>query len=430
MSEIETEPDDFNIKLNEYFKLKSTYESTINVHKKKLINNTLLSSKEKRKEFLKLKPKCINCKRPGGTLFLHQVENESRFVTALCNVRENPCNLDIKIDVGNNMLLPSILTDLESEISEIKNKIINYKNQQLFNFISSENAISQFDKLRTELNDTLSVFESYTNELNNILDNKVLYGEIKTKFESLQVFILQLKNAVVKFNETNNVEFIHDAVKIYINNILPDNKKLRELTYKDNMVWFNNQENTYHLIQQKNSFKDIEINLGQHKVVSFVIGNAKFDKNIIIEKEEVDKVTIPFSIKNKVIKWNDPLYEQLWETLGQKMKDALLIDPAWMKLFMKNCLKQRKNKEPCKFINPVDLIIPPEKETTNGIIEYNLGNEVYNKSFNALTTTHKATLLTLFSTKNGVKNYDLFKDAIANLLEKDLEFKNRPIIKY
>ena len=55
--------------LNEYFKLKLQYETQIMANKKKIMNNSTLSNREKRREFLKLKPKCINCKRPGGTIF-------------------------------------------------------------------------------------------------------------------------------------------------------------------------------------------------------------------------------------------------------------------------------------------------------------------------------------------------------------------------
>jgi hypothetical protein len=43
-----------------------------------------------------------------------------------------------------------------------------------------------------------------------------------------------------------------------------------KLKYKENKVWYNENDNTYHLIQNKYTFKDIEFNIGQEKVVSFV----------------------------------------------------------------------------------------------------------------------------------------------------------------
>jgi hypothetical protein len=57
--------------LNEYFRLKNKFDNEITLNKKKIMNNPTLSKREKRSEFLKLKPKCINCKRPSklGTIF-------------------------------------------------------------------------------------------------------------------------------------------------------------------------------------------------------------------------------------------------------------------------------------------------------------------------------------------------------------------------
>ena len=55
--------------VNEYYKLKNKYETEINNNKRRIINNKSLSNKEKRSEFQKLKPKCVNCHRPGGTIF-------------------------------------------------------------------------------------------------------------------------------------------------------------------------------------------------------------------------------------------------------------------------------------------------------------------------------------------------------------------------
>ena len=53
--------------INEFFKLKHQFEVETNKNKKKIINNKELSKKEKRAEYLKLMPKCINCKKPSKT---------------------------------------------------------------------------------------------------------------------------------------------------------------------------------------------------------------------------------------------------------------------------------------------------------------------------------------------------------------------------
>ena len=55
--------------LNTYFKLKAAYEGNINKEKLKISKLPEISWREKRVEFLKIKPKCINCKRPVGYIF-------------------------------------------------------------------------------------------------------------------------------------------------------------------------------------------------------------------------------------------------------------------------------------------------------------------------------------------------------------------------
>jgi len=120
--------------LNEYFKLKQKYESVIAANKKKIINNSTLSNREKRIEYMKLKPKCINCKRPGGTifkinLFSEDHNNESyREYNATCGIIADPCGLKIKIQYGKTDLLTDILKNIEDEIKEIKDKIWLFNN--------------------------------------------------------------------------------------------------------------------------------------------------------------------------------------------------------------------------------------------------------------------------------------------------------------
>ena len=64
---------------------------------------------------------------------------------------------------------------------------------------------------------------------------------------------------------------MRDAVDIYVTKLLPLLAKIMKLKYNENKVWYNETDNTYHLIQNKCTIKDIEFNIGQSKVVSFVI---------------------------------------------------------------------------------------------------------------------------------------------------------------
>jgi hypothetical protein len=132
--------------INEFYKLKEKFESEINKNKKTIINNSTLSNREKRSEFLKLMPKCVNCKRPSkkGTIFsitYHPSDDkiaEHRVFKAICGNLADPCNLNIEVNIGikqsiseelNNIrnlnclrVLPNSITQLLND-SKITNKI-------------------------------------------------------------------------------------------------------------------------------------------------------------------------------------------------------------------------------------------------------------------------------------------------------------------
>ena len=130
--------------LNDFFKIKLAYETQIMENKKKIINNVRLSNREKRAEFLKLKPKCINCGRPGGTRFqtsfVAETDNEEAYRqhSATCGVIADPCPLHIKIELGRIELLPEMLNYLQHSIKQKKDEVIDNKNKLLFGYLTTE----------------------------------------------------------------------------------------------------------------------------------------------------------------------------------------------------------------------------------------------------------------------------------------------------
>ncbi|MFO0003688.1 MAG: hypothetical protein ACK559_21415, partial [bacterium] len=64
--------------INNYYKLKFKYENKINDFKRKIIGNTYLTKKEKKSRFSKFIPKCVICKRNGGSVF----SNKNRLLKA------------------------------------------------------------------------------------------------------------------------------------------------------------------------------------------------------------------------------------------------------------------------------------------------------------------------------------------------------------
>ena len=266
------EADKINDAINEYYKLKMKYETDLSKHKKKLINNTHLSLKEKRREFAQIKPKCINCKRPGGTIFSTTFDKtaKSRELKAICGIRAQPCNLNISILVGNFELFPLTLSDLSQTIQDEKMEIINNKNRNIFGYISAQQTVTLFEQLKVSVSDTTSLYVSYLEEYLDLIENKQQKNDLKRDQEFFYSFLAEIHNAINIFHSSGNTQYMRDAVDIYVNKLLPLLDKIMKLKYNENKVWYNETDNTYHLIQNKYTFKDIEFNVGQEKVVSFI----------------------------------------------------------------------------------------------------------------------------------------------------------------
>jgi hypothetical protein len=286
LSKLEDEPPviDINIEspeaaLNEYYKLKNKYETDIMQNKRAIINSNL-SPQEKRQEFLKLKPKCINCKRPGGTIFsvknfpYKEGETQSKYreFRARCGILADPCNLNINIQTGIYNFLPEIISSIEKELTESKNIIIDSKNKLLFGYISTETALKDFDDEKTIVDTYTSLLEEYLNEYIEITENSKKKLELDESLQQSYDTIEQIKVCIMQYNQTENTQFVNDAVDLYINTLHPLLEKIMQLKYKQSFVYYESNDNTFHLIQNKNTIKSLEYSSFTDKVIDFDIG--------------------------------------------------------------------------------------------------------------------------------------------------------------
>jgi hypothetical protein len=428
--------------INEYYRLKSKYDSDIEKNKKKILNNKTFSIKEKKSEFKQLKPKCVNCGKPGGTTFASVVNKNGngnfRELRAFCKAVE-PCGLNINIAVGNFENINDLLKMIEETIHDSKNEIINDKNKLLFGLMSTEDALENFESQKNMINDFTSLLENYLNIYIKITDDPEMKTKLVEDLEKSYILIQQIKTAIKNFDETNGMEFIRSASNIYVNELKPLLNIILKLTYKENKVVFNESEGTYHLIQKKYSIKDMEINNDKYETVNFDTNiqsktSRKQRLNIVnsSSEEELEKSTTTTSniigtpTINKetgAVTWSNKNYQGLWSKMSKELKTALLSDKDWLQEFMDNCVKSKLTGKKCEFINPSNLIIPPQ------LIEdgmYDFGNEVYNKIFNKFDESYKTTLLTLFtvSPEDGSKNYTMMENTLSDIVKKELNFDN------
>lgn len=460
-----TEQEIPNVKdaLNEYFKLKNKFENEINVNKKKIINNPTLSKREKRAEYLKLMPKCVNCRRPSklGTIFsinFNPATDKSdsyRTYKTSCGNLVDPCNLNIEINLGETEEIDKLIHDIRNEITEYKNKIIDDKNKLLFGIISTETALENFEFNKSYINDLTSIYENYLDQFNNLTDNRDKKIELDDSIVILYENINKIKDCIKKMNENNDTQFAFDAANIYYTTVEPLLKKIRQLKYGENIVYNDDSTDTCRLIQKKYSINNLLISGYTHNVVAYDVGlkAKKIQKKkplFILETdssaEELPKKTgeISIVIKERAIPeptqeipedepiigkgkdgiaWNIPAYQNLWDSLPIKLKNEFKLNIEWMKDFMYKCLNDRNKPyfNGCRLTTPPNIVIPP-REMENGL--YDFGISIYNKVFSQLSETTKSTYLSLYKEdpKTKVKDYTALEEALNRLVEREVDF--------
>ena len=461
--------------INEFYSLKNKYENSYYEKYVKPILKSNKSKREKRVDFSRLpKHECINCKRNVGTLFnIKTILKESiKKYTVKCGDLEDPCPLDIEIDYSLRIHIHKEIIDGLKSIEQIKLDIIKQKNNAIF-FIN-KNIVSVFEELTNKLKvETENTgFSIETNILRN--DNpeqKILLKKMIDEFG--KGFILPFKEMIKQYDDTNNEIILNTALKFYIDEMIPKLQEIQQLKYDINIVEFDETNNIYKLIQLPNSLESNEYFIkDDDKVINFIRGLRKEKKktrkeqiqikpknktkkikpiaDLVLEDEEEivdmsskesrEQIAQETPVKDIALEskfgqemsltpifdelgnvtWNNEEYNNLWKKIPLKLKELFKDDRDWLIDYMNTCVKLSKNGKPCKVFLPKQTTFPPVL-LENG--EYDFNSEIVNKLFNGLEKSYQNTLLTFYSTKDGVKNYDMLKDTLENILSKQLNFE-------
>jgi hypothetical protein len=258
---------------DEYYKLKDAYETGIkaqrfDILKQKKNKKKNVTEQDIRKKLMKLKPKCVNCQREGGTIFSNAFDEKelSRVLSAKCGAVTNPCSLNIKIVAGSHEDVQDILKHDEQELEQIKQRIIDDKNKLLFGYMKSEQVVENFDQLKKQINEYSSSIEYYTKIFYDKVDNKAVKQElnklIANSYQSIQIIKDYLNG------EDYEDQKVVSAVKVYVEQLKPSLEKIRSLKYKESMVWYDEDTMTYHLMQSYQTIASLEVALVETKVMS------------------------------------------------------------------------------------------------------------------------------------------------------------------
>tara|TARA_Y100000768_G_scaffold277769_1_gene213160 strand:+ start:11305 stop:12069 length:765 start_codon:yes stop_codon:yes gene_type:complete len=245
--------------INDYYKLKQKYNNGIQKQKNKIMRNPELSLKDKREHIKLLKKVCINCKKPGGTIF----SKEDNMLKAVCGNVDNPCKLNISIFTGDYENIRVAKKIFIKEIENIKTRIIRIKLDLLFNYVDESTSIDLFEKAKQELELYSKPFSTINRQYYDVINNP----EVKNKIQELEkeLFILEedIRMLHRKSQEGSLPTYNRDLIEMYINKILPLLQTIRETKYKICQVEDDDTLTTKILVQDVASISDLEYNLAK-----------------------------------------------------------------------------------------------------------------------------------------------------------------------
>tara|TARA_B100000035_G_scaffold185907_1_gene158622 strand:+ start:1376 stop:2260 length:885 start_codon:yes stop_codon:yes gene_type:complete len=232
--------------VEDYYVKKGKYEKKI-VDFKKSKKFKVLSLEQKKESLanFKRKMKCINCNKPGGTLF-SKVDNH---LIVKCGNTKEPCKLNIDIKCASTTDAQKTLDEARISINSFKRKITELKLDLLFELDDEEVILNEFQTYKDQLQEILEFateFQTYFDRNNNKVaivneetgENTYISKKeiLKDKQKELNQIINTFKKNIKEFKETGEISFLTDTLQIYKNVVIPLQNQIRNLKYQEIII--------------------------------------------------------------------------------------------------------------------------------------------------------------------------------------------------
>jgi len=220
--------------INKFFKLKKKYED-INHKNRAKIFRTTKDNKLRRRLLKQYVPKCINCNRPGGSIFGLK---DSKY-SVRCNSSKLPlCNIKIEIFNGEFENMEELLYLFRELIIKSKNDMIIQKLDTLFSYIEENQTARIFKQKLEEYNENAEIYKELTESYNELYHNENRNELRKRKMRQIYIIMESTRKLVETYENNmnditilNNNDILRTAVELQINELLPEIHNLQLLKY-------------------------------------------------------------------------------------------------------------------------------------------------------------------------------------------------------
>jgi hypothetical protein len=216
---------------------------------------------------MSIKPKCVKCNRPVGTVFAIK----DNAYTAICGDTANPCSLNIKLFNGEVRNVDYLLADSKQFADDSKNVIIKQKMDNLFGYISEDEVAKTFDNHLQDFVVNNEMFTSLSEKRNDVYFDEKTSLMVTKKREQLYRLVEKLRMTISEYKLTNNYELLRTAVDLQKTEIYPEVRNLRNLQHELMGMIYKEKTNEHILYQNAKALNKYDSYYEEPMVQNFVL---------------------------------------------------------------------------------------------------------------------------------------------------------------
>ena len=296
--------EDVNVKdaINSYYTDKAQYEKNVKQIKENLMKNNRVKNTV---------PNCLYCSRPVGMIFSIEIDkNGNKILYSSCGDKESPCGEKIKIYTGKMTNYMDTIRNYEKILNQLKLKVILFKNDILFGYITEKNIATKFETLKLSIDKTSLELQIIRELYMKNVDNYENYEELCKQEQKYYNYIETLKTKIHNYKiddtpQSEKIDDIHEIITSYINTFVPLLNSLMKLRYSISEVEYNPDNNEFSLVQIKqqydiseNEYSELPIRVVSNVNMMKVIKPPKKQKEGKPEKQKGDKVKKQKTLKS------------------------------------------------------------------------------------------------------------------------------------
>jgi hypothetical protein len=251
--------------LHEYFQLKKIYEENIRKMKREIFRSSK-TKKESKMKMATLKPKCMYCERPVGSIF----ENKGRTFIARCGDKGHPCAFHIELFGGEYSEVADTAEGYQRTIEFTKQEIIIQKLDVLFHYISEADGVDLFkDNLDYYTKENVH-FKALKKEYDSLYFDEELEEKLVQKRKRISDIQDRLRELMKEYDIHGESEIIKDVMTVYIRELMPEIQNEAFLKFKTREMEWNQKRERFELFQKGWRPNQLEYTFGEYpRVVHF-----------------------------------------------------------------------------------------------------------------------------------------------------------------